>query len=178
MRPTIFGSFISVVLILMPLAAYAEDNADCSFSAPTGLLQPQAYNSYAYRPALDNEAFESAYITKDMHLEIHHSQCVDFVVQEFVFTLNAPLDVSPLDFAIKQIENIKLSESERRPTELLAFLKGRAKKSFVGKKISACRDGSSAPPGECPWDSLGGYTFEVKRDKKRITIVVTEYISG
>jgi hypothetical protein len=147
MRSTIFGGFLSIALLFLPLAGLAEGNADCNFVVPTGLLQPEAYHAYTYRRAADNEAFESVDITKDIHLEIRHDQCVDFLVQKFTFTLNASLNTSPLDFAFTEISNLKLSNPERKPNDLLVFLKGLSDKGATKGNFSACKDGSSAPPG-------------------------------
>jgi hypothetical protein len=177
MKAKIFGTFISIALLSPPSLAFAEDNPDCSFAAPNALLQTQVYRSYTFRRTADNEIFESADLSKDVHFEIRQSQCVDFVVRKFTFTLKSNLGIRPLDFAIKAISNLKLSDAHERPTELLLFLKT-GYRNGNGNRFSACRDGSSAPPGECSWDSLGGYSFEVGRERKHVIISVNEYISG
>ena len=166
--------------LLLPLAALAADNPECSFAAPTGLLKPQAYRAYAFTPAPGNQAVESADIAKDVRLEIRHSQCVDFLVTKYTFKVKSNLiaagaQSASRDFAIKALTDLKLRDAAFAPTDLLSFLKKTKASSGI---ISACKDGSNAPPGECSWDSLGGYIFEVKPQKESTTISLTEYISG
>lgn len=175
--------FFWITMLLLPLATLAADSSDCSFLPPTGLLQAKAYRAYGFQPGSNNEATESADIAKDVHLDIQHSRCADFIVTKFNFRVTRISIVAgsantSLGFAIRELANLKLIDTTRATSDLLAFLKIVHAKNASGRIFSACKDGSTAPPGECSWDSLGGYIFEVKPQKDSTTISATEYTSG
>jgi hypothetical protein len=44
--------------------------------------------------------------------------------------------------------------------------------------LAACKDGSDARPGECSWESLGGFVFSVRRTGRGTRVSVTQYVSG
>ncbi len=179
------GRLCWMPLLLLPLTALAADGPDCSFAAPTGLLQARAYSAYAFQPSANNVAVELADISKDVKLEIRHSQCVDVVATKFTFKVKSSLPAIGTEslavaFAMNEVSNLKLADSTRKPDGLLAFLQNQQKKGAAQpiRNFSACKDGATAPPGECSWDSLGGYIFEIKPQKEQTIISVTEYTSG
>jgi hypothetical protein len=155
----------------------AHGNSECDFAEPHALLQKSAYRAYTFQRTPDNGASESTEISEGVHLEVQQSQCVDFLVRTFTLTVESSITAQPLDIAIKEISNIQFSDLSEKPTELLSFLKTRHGRD-PRANFSACKDGSSAPLGECTWESGGGFSFEVSRKKKQVIISATEYTSG
>ncbi|MDB5769330.1 MAG: hypothetical protein JWQ61_4144 [Collimonas fungivorans] len=47
-----------------------------------------------------------------------------------------------------------------------------------GGTRSICKDNSAAEAGECSWESLGGFLFEVKHGQSETRVSVTEYTSA
>jgi hypothetical protein len=172
-----------VFLLLMPTPSHAgEDNA-CSFNPPSAVLQPRSYPKQTFRRGKNNEASESAQISKDVRLVVHRSQCTDFIVTEFAFNLSRSGDQAAerkdwLDYAIAEITRLNIVNMPVGIAGLLAFLKNAHAVQPLQDVLSACRDGSHAAPGECSWDSAGGYIFKVTKTKSLMHISVTEYVSG
>lgn len=176
MKSALFSVF-AVALLSLPLPGFAADDTGCNFAAPAALLQAQAYRGYKFQRSAENTAIESGDISKDIHFQIQQDQCVDFVVRTYTFTLKSSGNVRPLDLAISEISSLKFTDAHEKPTDLLTFLKTAYRKGSESR-FSACKDGSSAPSGECSWESMGGYSFEVDRERTKIVISVTEYTSG
>ena len=166
-----------VALFALPLIAGAHAISECTFAQPDALLDKDAYHGYTFKRTANNGALEEIEITRSSKLKIQQNQCVDFIVRKYIVTLDSAATVIPVDVAIDEISNLKFVDVSKKPIELLSFLKsGRGKGSF--RRFSGCRDGSSAPSGECSWDSSGGFSFDVNRNKNHLIITVTEYTSG
>jgi len=179
--PVLYGALICLAL-LVPIASRAESGDSCNFNPPSPLLLPKAYAKQAFRSEKDNRAVEFAQIDKDVGLEIHLSQCADFIIAEFILIL--PRDAGAtrdkqywLDFAAVEIGRLKTKDPQAN-ADLLAFLKKAATNSSRRDIFSACRDGSFAEAGQCSWDSLGGFIFEVRATPSAFRISATRYVSG
>lgn len=164
-------------------AAARDAAAGCSFQAPRPILLPHAYRGAAFVRKPDNRSTEMATLGKGVRVEISQSQCADFLTKEITFVV--PRGQSPrrddkawLAWAGAEIGRLKLAPTAGDLRELQQFLLRAGDLAEQDGARSQCRDGSSAPAGQCSWDSTGGYVFRVTRERGSVRISATEYISG
>jgi hypothetical protein len=126
---------------------------------------------------------EKAQLHNGLHIEIRQSTCVDFLVTEFI--LIVPRDQHPqpdqdgwIELARTTIASLKTLKPASEYTEVNNFLKHAHDLRPRDGSRSVCRDESEAPPGECSWESLGGFIFSVTHTGQATRISVTEYVSG
>jgi hypothetical protein len=73
---------------------------------------------------------------------------------------------------------LKRRRSAPQLAEINEFLKHANKVLLRDGTHSVCKDGSTAWPGECSWESMGGYVLSVKPAGRSTRISVIEYASG
>lgn len=160
-----------------------DDTAACTFQAPTPVLRPHAYAGQVLTRQSENRSMEKAQLPDGLRIEIRQSACVDFLATEFILIFPRRQGPQPdantwIDLARGTIANLKTRKPAAEYTQLNDFLK-RAHNLRPRDGIrSACRDGSEAAPGECTWESSGGFVFSVKRTGQDTRVSVTEYLSG
>lgn len=174
---------IMLLVLLGTRAARAADDTGCEFQPPQAMLQSQAYTGYTFTRAPENNATERAQIRDKLGVEVATSQCADSIVRTFTFIVPSAGNVQRderywLDFARTEIAALKLKQAGSNENGLTQFLvRARDIAPRAGTR-STCKDGSSADAGECSWDSMGGYIFEVKKAGTTIRVSVTEYSSA
>lgn len=176
--------FIVCLALSAPEAARAEDKAsDCDFQPPQAMLQSTAYAGYAFTRAPENNATERARIRDNLGVEVKTSQCADSIVRTITFIVPSAGNLQRdhrywLELARTELAALKHKEAVTEDNDLTQFLlRADAIAPHAGAR-SACKDGSAADAGECSWDSMGGYIFEVKRSGATIRVSVTEYSSA
>jgi hypothetical protein len=178
-RNHLHAALCAAALCSSPAFAQKAPASDCSFQMPAPLLQTQRLPGYTLARQRDNEMRETATLRDGVGLSVHQGGCADFVTIEYVFSVPArpglPRDRDALiDLARREIGRINAGDSADRKTELDTFLQ----RAHSGAN-SACRDGSAAPPGDCSWESGGGFSLAIKQERgKRTRITVLRYISG
>ncbi|MDB5919750.1 MAG: hypothetical protein JWR40_3984 [Massilia sp.] len=174
------GALLAFSILLQ--SATSALASECSFRPPQALLQSDAYWHHAFRSDTGNRAVESAELRDGLRIEISRSQCVDFLVREISLIVPARTvgqgDKAWLSFAQAEIGRLKRRNPEDDFSELQRFLiEARHIPPRNGTR-SACKDHSSAPAGDCAWQSMGGFIFKVSKSKGKLRISATEYVSG
>jgi hypothetical protein len=172
-----------LVLIGTGAARAADVDTDCEFQPPQAMLQSTAYAGYTFKRAPENNATERAQIRDKLNVEVATSQCADSIVRTITFIVPSAGNMQHdqrhwLDLARTEIAALKRREADVEDTELKQFLTRAAGIAPRAGTRSACKDGSTADAGECTWDSMGGYIFEVKKSGATIRVSVTEYSSA
>lgn len=173
---------IALLALLQAALPAAAANPDCAFNPPAAMLKAKAYAGHTFRPGKMNTAVESAQLTPDVQLQIRSRQCSDVIETRFTLTLARqaarPRDPQAwLALAHTELGRLKVVAPGDND-ELLAFLsQARAVPPRSGR-TGACRDGSLAAPGECSWDSMGGFIFEIKESSSTVLLVATKYVSA
>jgi hypothetical protein len=164
-------------------AGDAQPANACSFQPPAPLLLPNTYAGQSQERQRDNLITEKAHLSNGLRIEIQQSACVDFVTTEFVLIIprepGRELDQkAQIRLARATIAGLKTARPARENAELLDFLnRAPGLRSHAGS-LGSCRDGSEARPGECSWESMGGFIFSVKRTERGTRISVTQYLSA
>jgi hypothetical protein len=159
------------------------DTAACNFQPPKPVLLPHAYAGQVLAQGSGNRLMEKVQLPDGPRIEIQQSACVDFVTTEFIMIFPRKQGPQPdssdwIDIARGTIAHLKKRRPAAEYTQLNDFLKrAHALRSYKGSR-SLCRDGSDAAPGECTWESSGGFVFSVKRTGQDTRVSVTEYLSG
>jgi hypothetical protein len=173
------------LLTLFSTGAARAGGADngCEFQPPQAMLQSTAYAGYTFTRAPANNATERAQIRDKLGVEVATSQCADSIVRTFTFIVPSAGNVQRderywLELARTELAALKLKQAGSNENGLTQFLvRARDIAPRAGTR-STCKDGSSADAGECSWDSMGGYIFEVKKAGTTIRVSVTEYSSA
>lgn len=182
-------SLLSVWLIFLLLtsptlkAAESTTVGVCDFNPPQAVLQPKAYADYTFTRQSLGRATETARVRDNLRVEISLSQCADIIVSEITFivppTHARKFDESYwLDFAQTEIGMLKLNPLAGDYRELQQFLARARNIAPHDNKRSICKDNSVAEAGQCTWESMGGFIFQVKKTGSKIRISATEYTSG
>jgi hypothetical protein len=184
-----FHSLLSVGLIsllfISPTLQAAESTAagDCVFNPPQAVLQPKAYAGYTFTRQTSGRAIEAARVRDNLRVEISLSQCVDLIISEITFIV--PRSDGPefdenywLEFARTEIGSLKRNALVGDYRELQQFLARARDIAPRDNKRSMCKDSSMAEAGQCSWESMGGFIFQVKKTGPKIRISATEYTSG
>jgi hypothetical protein len=173
---------LPAALLLLLVAGSALAGDSCSLMAPDPVLQPGAYPGQTLDKRSSHTSMETARPRPGLRIDIRQDGCEDFITTRFVLTVargeaRERTEDEWIDFARAEIGRLKTS-APRRFQELDAFLgKARGIAPRNGER-TLCRDGSAADAGACSRDSLGGYTFSVRRGRRATTVSVTEYISA
>lgn len=177
-------AWVGFLFFMFAPALQAADSAsakDCTFNPPQALLHPKAYSNYLFTRKSLNQSVETADVRKGIRIEISRSQCVDFIVNEITFIVSSNHLDSPnnwLEFARTEIARLERNGSAGDLRELQQFLvqaRNIAQRNGIRSK---CKDESLAEAGQCSWESMGGYIFEVKKSGSSVRISTTEYVSG
>lgn len=155
----------------------------CSFQPPVPVLLPNGYPGQTLEWQSENRVTEKAQLQNGLRIEIRQSACADFLTTEFTLIVPGEQDLQldqdgRIRLARTTIAGLKMRKRADEYADLNDFL-GQA--SGLGPHndiVAACKDGSQARPGECSWDSLGGFVFSVKRTVHGARISVTKYLSG
>lgn len=165
----------------LPATACAVADDACTFDPPRPLLRPGAYAGLAVmRPGL-NQLVEKAQLSPALRIEIRQGGCVDAVSTEFILVAPpAPRrrEREWIGLARTEIAGLKTLRPATAYAELIAFLTQVHTLPLRDGMRSLCRDGSTPGADGCPWESLGGYEFSIRRTATATRISVREYISG
>lgn len=177
-----------ILISLLPLfstgaALAASAGNGCEFAPPAAFLQSTAYTHYTFTRAPDNNATERARIRDQLGVEVTTSQCADSIVRTITFIVssagNAQRDERHwLTVARTEMAALKRKDAAAMDDDLKQFLIRAGGIAPHAGRRSTCKDGSVADAGECTWDSMGGYIFEVKKVGNTIRVSVTEYSSA
>lgn len=155
----------------------------CSFQPPTPVLSAHAYSGQSLERQSDNRMTEKARLPNGLRIDIRQSACADVLTTEFI--LRVPEDRRLqlgqdgwIRLAQTTIAELKTHKPAGEYKELDDFLRRAQGQRSRDGTIAACRDGSDARPGECTWESLGGFVFSVKRAKRGTRVLVTQYVSA
>lgn len=171
---------------LIVLQAYFADfalAATCDFRPPTPILLPHAYAGQSLHLKPLNEMTETAPLPDGSRIEISQSACVDIVTTGYALTVSLPQGTSENHRALIELLRQTIRALKTRPSApplaaLDDFLRHANSVPLRDGTRSICRDGSTAPSGECSWESTGGYVLSVKPVGRRMRISVIEYVSG
>lgn len=181
-RAVVFAA--SLMLAAMSLAhagtaAAPQPDPDngCSLRAPQALLLPHAYPGQTALPGKENTLVEAAVLAGGVRLRIERHSCVDGVSTELVLLVPGSLasDRAAIDLLRTTIEQLKWDRARADAPSLLAFLQ-RAPALPLRKGVrSVCNDDSIADPGDCSWESNGGFVLSIKRGatSSRISFTAT-----
>jgi hypothetical protein len=155
----------------------------CSFQPPAPVLLPNSYSGQTLERQSENRVTEKAQLHNGLRIEIRQSACVDFLTTEFTLIVprdrNLQLDQNGwIELARTTIAGLKTLKPADEDTDLNDFLSHAEGLRPHNGIVAVCKDGSDARPGECSWDSLGGFVFSVKRTEHCTRISVTKYLSG
>lgn len=154
----------------------------CAFQAPAPILLPTSYPGQTLERQNGNRVTETAALDKDLRIEIRQSACVDFLTTEFTLISSDQSLQLDHDGWIELARTILAGLKTRKPAgeyaAMLDFLKRARGLRPQDGILGSCRDGSVARPGECSWESLGGFVFSTKRTEHGARISVTQYLSG
>lgn len=175
-------TLVLAALLALPvatLAAPAVDNG-CKLQAPVPVLSPHAYPDQHNSRGKENSLLESAVLAKGVRLEIRHSSCVDGVAMELVLVAPGRLadDQAAIALLRATIGKLKWDRERAGAASLIAFLDQAAGLPLRKGARSVCNDGSLADPGECSWESNGGFVLRVERRQAMTRISVTATISA
>jgi hypothetical protein len=163
--------------------ALTGDTVACDFQPPEPVLLAHAYAGHVLAQRSGNRLMEKAQLPDGLRIEIQQSTCVDFLTTEFILVFPHNQGPQPesndwIDIARNTIASLKTRRPAGEYAQLNDFLKrAHALRPRNGTR-SSCRDGSDAAPGECTWESLGGFVFSVTRTGQDTRVSVTEYLSG
>lgn len=155
----------------------------CSFQPPTPILLPHAYSGQTLERQSENQVIEKAQLNNGLRIEILQSACADFLTTEFTLIIPRGRNPQPdqngwIELARTTIAGLKTHKPPSEYAELNEFL-GRAPGLRPHNGVlGVCKDGSDARPGECSWESLGGFVFSVKRTERGTRVSITQYLSG
>ena len=174
------------VLLIAPTTLHAGESTatrDCVFNSPRAVLQPKAYVGYTFTRQTLGRALEAAIVRDNLRVEISLSQCVDFIVSEITFIVargdGPEFDQNYwLEFARTEIGRLKRNALAGDYRELQQFLARARDIAPRDNKRSMCKDSSTAEAGECSWESMGGFIFQVKKSGTTVRISATEYASA
>jgi hypothetical protein len=155
----------------------------CDFRPPTPILLPHVYAGQTVRRKPVNEITETAQLPNGLRIEINQSACVDIFTTEYALIVPFKQGTSENQSALiellrKTIPGLKRRLSAPPLAELNDFLKDANNVPLRDGTRSVCRDGSTAPSGECSWESTGGYVLSVKPVGRSTRISVIQYVSG
>jgi hypothetical protein len=155
----------------------------CSFQPPRPVLLPNSYPGQTLERQSDNGMTEKAQLNNGLRIEIRQSTCVDFLVTDFVLIIPCEQGRqrdrnAQLRLARSTIAGLKTRIPTGGFAELLDFLRRAPGLRLRDGSLGLCRDGSNAQPGECSWESMGGFVFSVKRSARGTRISVSQYLSG
>lgn len=134
----------------------------CSFQPPARVLLPNSYLGQTVERQGRNRLTEKAQLHNGLRIEIRQSACVDFLTTEFTIIVphnrNLQQDQSGwVMLARTTIAGLKTGKQADEYTDLNDFLSHAQGFRPHDGIVAICNDGSDAPPGECSWDSLGGF---------------------
>lgn len=181
--PATLRRFLLCLACSTPLTALAQFNAGCTMQPPQAALQAKAYPGYKMERRKANRTIESAPLHDGMQVEIQQGQCVDFLVSAVTLVLprqaHANASESELmELARGEIARLKTSAAAGKYDELQQFLAQAHGIPAQRGKRAACKDQSEAQPGQCSWESAGGFIVEVRYRPDTIRVTVTEYTSA
>jgi hypothetical protein len=174
-------------IALIGLQGYSTDFAlaanTCDFRPPTPILLPNVYAGQTVKRKPVNEITETAQLPNGLRIEISQSACVYIFTTEYALIVplkqETPENQSALiELLRKTIPGLTMRPSAPPLAELNDFLKDANNVPLRDGTRSVCRDGSTAPSGECSWESKGGYVLSVKPVGRSTRISVIQYVSG
>lgn len=134
----------------------------CTFQPPTPALSPNIYPGQTLERQAGNQMIEKAQLHNGLRIEVQQSACVDFLTTEF--TLLVPRDQGLqldqngwIELARTTIAGLKTHKPAAEYKDLNNFLSRAHTLHSRNGLVAACKDGSDARPGECSWESLGGF---------------------
>jgi hypothetical protein len=158
-----------------------QSSNGCDLQPPSPILAPHAYARQTVTRKINNEMRETATLENGVRLEILQSQCVDITSVELIFSL--PADGLPgaqersIELARGAIRRLQTRDSVKQFANLDDFLQRSHALAADHGVRAACNDGSIARPGECSWESLGGFVVSTKRQGKHMRVAVIGYTS-
>ncbi|MDB5908035.1 MAG: hypothetical protein JWP34_2149 [Massilia sp.] len=169
--------------MMLAIATSAHANSECSLRPPRAVLQSNAYADQTLKRQDPNRMKESVTVRRGLRLEVTQSQCEDLITTTFTFVVPRKPGSETgekywIDFARTEIGKLRTTDSSTRFSEMNSFLARANTIAPRGGTRSICKDNSAAEAGECSWESLGGFIFEVKHGKSETRVSVTEYTSA
>ena len=126
---------------------------------------------------------ETAHLPHGIAIEIRQGACVDIVTTEYA--LRVPMArgaAQKQEVLIALLRTTMAALKTRTPpaelAELDSFLEHAYDVPVRDGSRAICNDGSSAPAGECSWESTGGYILSVKPVGRSTRVAVIKYFSG
>lgn len=174
-------------IALIGLQGYFTDFAlaasACDFRPPVPILLSHVYAGQTVKRKPINEITETAQLPNGLRIEINQSACVDVVTTEYALIVPPKQGASEDQSALIELLRKTIPGLKRRPSapplaELNDFLKDANNVPLREGTRSVCRDGSTAPSGECSWESTGGYVLSVEPVGRNTRISVIQYVSG
>ncbi len=155
----------------------------CDFRPPKLILLPHAYPDQTVKRKPENEITETAQLPNGLRVEISQSACVDIFTTEYAVIVPLEQGTSENQTVLIELLRKTIASLKKRPAapplaELNDFLKHANNVPLRDGTRSMCRDGSTAPSGECSWESTGGYVLSVKPVGRSTRISVIQYVSG
>lgn len=178
---SIHAGLVGIVFAAAAGAAQAEDG--CEFQPPSPVLAPHAYPGQTMARQSGNRLTETARLPGGLRIEIRQSACADFVTTEFTLLVpgaqGRPASREGwIELARAAIAGLKMRRPLSEYSELNDFL-GRAKRPGLDESsVGACRDGSKARPGECSWESQGGFRWSAQRSARGMRLSAMQYLSA
>jgi hypothetical protein len=167
-------------LLMLAVLPMAQADTGCNLRPPQALLLPHAYPGQTARPGTENTLVESAMLANGVRIEIRRSACVDGVSSQLVLLVPGKLasDQAAIDKLRTTIGQLKWDSERAWAPSLLTFLQ-RAPSLPVRQGVRAvCNDDSVAEPGQCSWESNGGFELRIELGAKTTRIILTATISA
>lgn len=154
----------------------------CDLRPPQPLLVPRSYARQTLVRKANNELSETADLGNGVRLQLLQSACVDIASTEIIFLVpdsgaQSASRARSIAFARKTLPQLKTSLGKEALSALDDFLKRSSALPSEHGVRAECNDGSTADPGECSWDSTGGYVLSIKHIGKNTRIAVIKYVS-
>jgi hypothetical protein len=160
----------------------AEDASDngCSLRPPEAVLPPHAYSGQTARRGKENTLVESAVLADGVRLEIRRSACVDGVSMRLMLLVSGKLasDQAAIERLRSTIGQLKWDRERAWAASLLTFLQRAPTLPLRQGARAVCNDDSVAEPGQCSWESNGGYELRIERGAKMTRITLTATMSA
>lgn len=160
-----------------------QPTSACTFQPPTPVFSPNTYPGQTFERQAGNQVTEKAQLPNGLRIEVRQRACVDFLTTEF--TLLVPHDQGLhldqngwIELARTTIAGLTTHKPAAEYKDLNDFLSRAHSLRSRNDVLAACKDGSDARPGECSWESLGGFVFSVRRTGRGTRVSVTQYVSG
>jgi hypothetical protein len=173
------NTMIAGLLMLAALPMAQADNG-CSLRPPEAVLQPHAYPGQTARRGKENTLVESAMLADGARIEIRRSACVDGVSSQLVLLIPGKLasDQAAIEKLRSIIGQLKWDSERAWAPSLLTFLQRAPTLPLRQGARAVCNDDSVAEPGQCSWESNGGYELRIERGARTTRIILTAAISA